>query len=433
MRPGLTIIGCATFLELAMSQGHDHLKHHHAKRQEVCSDVVTDVVTDIAYLTYDSEDVIVYVNDANQPVSTTTVYKGLVPHTQAPSTSTPPAPASESPSSSPVPPAESPSTPPAPSSELPSFALVAPKPEPSTPAPAPAPVPQPTEATTPTPSLNLSPNPSPEESGSRGPGFSSAIAYTPYNADQSCKSTLQVAADFQKISDYEVVRLYGTDCNQISNVIAATHSSVKLLLGIFDINSIQSEVQIISLVWLVSAVNGQWSLVNSVSVGNELVNTGQASASQVVAAIGAAKAALKAAGYNGPIATIDTMMAMRNNIELCTASDFCAINCHAFFDGNTLPEDSGQFVQNWVKQISEAAGGKITIVTESGWPHQGDTNNKAIPSPENQAAAIASLKEAFSGGSNLVLYNSYDDLWKSDSADTYGAEKYWGMLGDSPG
>lgn len=29
-------------------------------------------MTDIDYVTYDSEDVIVYVNDANQPVSTTT-------------------------------------------------------------------------------------------------------------------------------------------------------------------------------------------------------------------------------------------------------------------------------------------------------------------------------------------------------------------------
>lgn len=94
--------------------------------------------------------------------------------------------------------------------------------------------------------LEPSANPSPGVSGSSGPGFSSAVAYTPYNADQSCKSTSQVAADFQKISGYEVVRLYGTDCNQISNVIAATHSSVKLLLGIFDINSIQSEVQTIS-------------------------------------------------------------------------------------------------------------------------------------------------------------------------------------------
>lgn len=37
------------------------------------------------------------------------------------------------------------------------------------------------------------------------------------------------------------------------------------------------------------------------------MNTGQASASQVVAAVNAAKAALKSAGYTGPIATVDTM------------------------------------------------------------------------------------------------------------------------------
>ena len=98
----------------------------------------------------------------------------------------------------------------------------------------------------PAPSPHPSLNPSPEVSGSGGPGFGSAVAYTPYNADQSCKSTSQVAADFQKISGYEVVRLYGTDCNQVSNVIAATHGSVKLLLGIFDINSIQSEVHTIA-------------------------------------------------------------------------------------------------------------------------------------------------------------------------------------------
>ena len=121
------------------------------------------------------------------------------------------------------------------------------------------------------------------------------------------------------------------------------------------------------------------------------------------------------------VLTCNVSVAMKNNIELCTASDFCAINCHAFFDGNTLAEEAGSFVSGWVKQISEAAGGKTTIVSESGWPHQGDPNNKAIPSPENQAAAIASLKAAFGGGSNLVLYNSYNDLWKSDSAGTFGS------------
>ncbi len=175
-----------------------------------------------------------------------------MPQTQPPTISTPPAPASESPSSPPSPPAQSPSTPPIPPPESPSSPLVAPKPESSTPAPAPSPVPQPTEAEAPASSPNPSPNPSPNGSGSSGPGFGSAVAYTPYNADQSCKSASQVGTDFQKITNYEVVRLYGTDCNQISNVIAATHGSVKLLLGIFDINSIQSEVQTISSVWLFS-------------------------------------------------------------------------------------------------------------------------------------------------------------------------------------
>lgn len=159
-----------------------------------------------------------------------------MPHTQTPPSPTTP--------SSPAPPVEPSSTHPVPPQESPSSPQVTQ--ESSTPAPPPSSVPQPTQAMAPASSLEPSANPSPGVSGSSGPGFSSAVAYTPYNADQSCKSTSQVAADFQKISGYEVVRLYGTDCNQISNVIAATHSSVKLLLGIFDINSIQSEVQTIS-------------------------------------------------------------------------------------------------------------------------------------------------------------------------------------------
>ncbi len=115
------------------------------------------------YVTYDSEDVIVYVNNANQPVSTTTIYKGLVPHTQAPlssstsSSTTPPAAA---------PPVESSSTPPAPPPK---------SPEPSTPAPASSPVPRPTQAVAPAPSAESSPNPSPQDSGTTGPGFSSAV------------------------------------------------------------------------------------------------------------------------------------------------------------------------------------------------------------------------------------------------------------------
>ena len=228
------------------------------------------------------------------------------------------------------------------------------------------------------------------------------------------------------MSGYEVIRLYGTDCNQIANVRAATQDAgVSLFLGIFDINQVQSECQTI-----IDAMKGDWSHVNTVSVGNELVNNGGASVSQVTSAIGQARSILKGAGYTGPVVTVDTMMAMKANPELCHASDFCAINCHAFFDGKTTAEKSGDFVLNWAKEVSEAAGGKTTVITETGWPSQGQTNGMAVPSLENQQAAIASIKRNFPR--NAILYSSYNCMWKKNSASTFGAEQYWGILGTAP-
>jgi len=233
-----------------------------------------------------------------------------------------------------------------------------------------------------------------------------------------------VATDLAAVKGYDVVRLYGVDCNQIANVVAAK-TGMKLFIGIFDINSIASEVQTIT-----KAVNGDWSLVQTVSVGNELVNSGGASVGAVVAAIGTARTLLKAAGYTGPVVTVDTMVAMQSNPELCTASDFCAINCHAFFDSNTQASGAGAFVQGWVEKVSQAANGKLTIVTETGWPFQGNPNGAAVPSPQNQQAALSSIQSTIS--SNVILYSAFNTLWKTNSAATFGAEQYWGINGNPP-
>jgi len=234
-----------------------------------------------------------------------------------------------------------------------------------------------------------------------------------------------VASDLSSVKGFDVVRLYGTDCNQIANVIAAG-TGMKLFIGIFDINSIQSEVQTI-----VSAVNGDWSLVQTVSVGNELVNSGSASVGAVTAAISTARTLLKAAGYTGPVVTVDTMVAMQANPELCIASDFCAINCHAFFDSNTQASGAGAFVQGWIEKVSQAANGKLTVVTETGWPSQGNSNGAAVPSPQNQQTALSSIQSTVA--SNVILYSAFNTLWKTNSAATFGAEQWWGMFGNAPG
>ena len=377
-------------------------------------------MTDVENVVYDSKKIVVYLDKDDRPVSTKTLYKGQAQTSAAletlaltsvsidPTTSTP----TPTPKTTPSTPAFSP----------PEEKIKVPVQQPKQAPPAPKIYSPPKHSSSPPP-------PPSTGSGSTGPGFSSGVAYSPYNEDNSCKSSSQVSQDLSMVNGYSVIRLYGTDCNQIGNVVSALKSKpgIQLFLGIFDINSIPSEVSTMQ-----SALGGDWSLVRAVSVGNELVNTGAASPGQVTSAIGTARSALRGAGYSGPVVTVDTMMAMSQHPELCEASDFCAINCHAFFDPNTLASNAGSFVHDWAQKISQAAGGKPTVVTESGWPTQGGSNGMAIAGQEEHAQAIASLKGAFSGGTNLILYSAFNTLWKQERGNTFGCEKYWGLLGNSP-
>ena len=394
-------------------------KHHKHKRAQVA---ITEVVTEVKSATYELQEVIIYVDDSNVPVSNTTLYKNQVGPTKqsqvlvTSSTIVIPKQAATSP----------PVHNPAPIVEQKHRVLASDdKPMPAPKQDSPSQQPSNSEP----PAENSAP-PSNEGGGgegqvSGGPGFALGVTYTPYNADHSCKSESQVAKDLADVKSYQVIRIYGTDCNQVANVIKATKGTVSIFAGIFNINNVQEEVNTIA-----SAVNGNWKLINTVSVGNELVNNGKASVNQVTSAIDTARSALKAKGYNGPVVTVDTMMAMKNNPQLCHASDFCAINCHAFFDGSVLPSDAGPFVADWAKQVSHAAGGKTTVVTESGWPTKGYANKKAVPSQENHQKAMQSLNGTFS--ENLVMFGLYNELWKQDSGVTHGAERYWGILGNAP-
>ncbi|KAK4946877.1 Cell surface mannoprotein mp65, partial [Elasticomyces elasticus] len=126
------------------------------------------------------------------------------------------------------------------------------------------------------------------------------------------------------------------------------------------------------------------------------------------------------------IVTVDTFVAIIANPELCRASDYAAANCHAFFDGGVTAQGAGAFVLSQAQAVSKACGGKNTVITESGWPSQGNANGAAVPSLSNQKDAINSLKSHFS--SNMVLFTAFNDMWKKNNAGTFGAEQYWGII-----
>jgi exo-beta-1,3-glucanase (GH17 family) len=265
-------------------------------------------------------------------------------------------------------------------------------------------------------------------SSSKNVGSGFGLSYSPYKTNGECKTQEEVIKDFESISGYSLIRIYGTDCNQVAKMLTVCKSKgLKLFAGVFNIANVAVEIATI-----VTAAGGDWSHFDTISIGNEVVNSGTASASAVVAAIGAARALLKVAGYPGRVVTVDTLIAARANPSLCDASDYCAVNCHPFFDGTYAAAESGKFLSDMIPTLSAKLANKNQeiVIAETGWPWKGDTNQKAVPSLENQAAALASIRSTFaSSPGSVILFSAYNDLWKTSNAFQFGAEQYWGMGG----
>jgi len=248
------------------------------------------------------------------------------------------------------------------------------------------------------------------------------VVYSPYQDSGACKSASAVISDFQTLASagYQTVRIYGTDCDQVSSCLQASAATgLQLFLGVFDMGSVDSELQTI-----ISTCSSSWSSIVAVGIGNEQVNSGGQSASTMVSLCNSSRQTLRAAGYSGPVVTVDTFNAILAHPELGQCSDFVAANAHAYFDGSVSASSAGSWVAQQVSALSSACGGKTVIITESGWPSQGSTNGAAVPSKANQQAAVSSIKAAVP--SNCFLFTAWNDIWKGSVS-----EQYWGFLSSS--
>lgn len=255
------------------------------------------------------------------------------------------------------------------------------------------------------------------------------IAYSPYNADKSCKTQEQVNKDLDQLTEYAFVRIYGTDCGQTTTVArAAQQHHMQVFAGVYDLNNFPESLKAFNDAATLPDGQKDWSVFHTIAIGNELVNSGTAAPADVTRAVNEARTMLRKQGYQGPVVTVDTFSVLLQHPELCLASDYCAVNCHAFFDPSQVAHNAGPFVLEQAHAVSAAAGGKRTMITESGWPHAGQSNGAAIPSPENQRVAVESIRRSFAHRKDdLVLFTAYDDLWKQDNRYTFNAERFWGI------
>ncbi|OCL08433.1 glycoside hydrolase family 17 protein [Glonium stellatum] len=429
MKTGFFTFGAFALLQLVSAQPH---KIRHRYRYER-----RDVVTEISYTTMTAAAVIVYVDTDGVPYTTSTI--GEMPEI----TSTPSAALSStsdlslSPTSEAVevaavtPGTVTNSTITGSSSSIQSLASTS-YPISSSPAYVP-PSAAPSSVVSASSSSSQMPSSAPAATATPGSAIPLGVAYDGYTTtgcsngqSTCCKSASQIASDFSAMKSYGIIRIYGVDCNQVANSLQnAISNGQKLIVGLYDMTAIQSGVQTIADA-INTYANGKWDSIPLVTVGNEFVNTQTYTVSQMVDYLNWARGNLTNVHYTGPVGIVDTVPAVTDNPALCENSDYALVNCHAFFNSHSSAADAGNFVKGQVANVQQACPNKKVIVTESGWPKQGDSNGEAVPSPANQRAALASLQSNFND--SLIFFSAFDDSWKSNSAGTYDAEQYWGFL-----
>ncbi|KAJ2627860.1 hypothetical protein GGF44_004618, partial [Coemansia sp. RSA 1694] len=336
----------------------------------------------------------------------------------------PPAPVASQPSPAPVVPqppptpvvSQPPPVPPAPPAPVAHDAIVTP-PAPVVP---PASIPSAAkvvQSTPPVPVPTSSPNTGANNGGAPTGGRPLwGLTYSPYNTDGSCPDVSTVAGQLQKVAAATShIRLYSSDCSQLSSVLQAiTRNSIALdvYAGIW-LAAGPTRMQADLDQFVAAAKTFGTGLIKGLSVGNEDISNGM-SETTLIGYINQVRSRLQAEGLSGiPIYT--TEQDAKFSRAMAAASDVVQINVHTIFDGYFSNLDAS--VQSVIQRANHikdnVAGGKLVRFGESGWSSAGNTG----PSPLTLANEIAYAQKfkcaAAAAGYEYFYFEAKDAQWKA--------------------
>ncbi|RLM00687.1 hypothetical protein CFD26_104491 [Aspergillus turcosus] len=280
-------------------------------------------------------------------------------------------------------------------------------------------------ATTAVPSTSSAPSSAPAPTGVSAVAGQMGMTYTPYTNQGDCKDKSSVLSEVADLASkgFTHVRVYGTDCNSLQYIgEAAQNSGLHMIIGVFitdtGVSGAQDQVTEISK-W------AQWDLVTLIVVGNEAIQNGYTDAASLAGFISSAKSSFQQAGYTGPVTTTEPINIWQAyGSTLCGACDITGANIHPFFNPDVTADQAGKFVAQEIKVLEGICPGKDVINLETGWPHAGKANGKAVPGVAEQATAIKAIAQE--AGSKSVFFSYYDDLWKQPGE--FDVEQYWGCI-----
>ncbi|AOW16024.1 glycosyl hydrolase [Polaribacter vadi] len=249
------------------------------------------------------------------------------------------------------------------------------------------------------------------------------LCFSPYTDGQDANdvlSELQISRRMDIIKPYTTsIRSFScTNGNELIPQIAK-QKGLKTLVGAWiGKDKKRNEKEIEGLIRL--AKTGS---VDIAAVGNEVLLRGDLSEIEIIAYISRVKKELE--GLNIPVCYVDTYYEYSKRPNLVAASDIILTNCYPFWEGASIEDSLFQLRQ--IHAITQKiANGKEIIITETGWPSQGETVQKANPTKLNAMKYFIETQE-WAQKENITLFHfsSFDESWKVKIEGELGAR--WGI------
>lgn len=161
--------------------------------------------------------------------------------------------------------------------------------------------------------------------------------------------------------------------------------------------------------------------VDIAAVGNEVMYRKDLTEDELLNHILRVKEALPGT----PVGYVDAYYEFSHRPKIPEACDIILANCYPFWESCHI-DYSLMYMKQMYQQAVQAGNGKKVIITETGWPSQGQSHDGADPSAENFIkyfvnAQLWSKEE----GIEMFYFSSFDESWKVGAEGDVGA--YWGL------
>lgn len=253
------------------------------------------------------------------------------------------------------------------------------------------------------------------ENGMHGIGFS------PYEEGQEPGDQIteaQIRRRMEIIKPYtKWVRSFScTDGNELIPKIAREYG-IKTLVGAWlGTDEEKNEKEIQSLIKV-----AREGYVDIAAVGNEVMYREDLSEEELIGFIERVKDEIPEI----PVGYVDAYYEFENRPRIVDACDVILTNCYPYWEGCHI-DYSFVYMKDMFHRAVRAGKGKRVIISEAGWPNEGQTFHGAEPSMENAIKYFINA-QLWSKDENIEMFyfSSFDESWKTGAEGDVGA--FWGL------